>query len=99
MASSEALKRARELDEDWLEATAKWLVLAIVGKITPGDLAAAKYTLREKLQPLLDAWAQEARLEEAKWWRNYFPAEAKQYDVRLAALEQRTGEQKTVDKP
>ena len=40
----------------------------------------------EHFAPLLDAWAQEARLEEAKWWRNYFPADAKQYDVRIAAL-------------
>jgi hypothetical protein len=46
-----------------------------------------------KLPAVLDAWAQEARLEEAKWWNGTWGAlrKSKQRANRLASLEQRTG--------
>jgi hypothetical protein len=91
MPSEESMERARALDvEAWIDATANFLLLAINGKITPGDLAAAKYTLREKLNPALDA----VRLEEVQYLASVY--RGKKYRVpgilteRLAELRERS---------
>jgi hypothetical protein len=78
---TDALKRARELVERWASQ---------ISTGSPGEL----WQLDEPLAAALDAWAQEARLEEAKWWMAHKYSYGIVRKERLAALEQRTGEAK-----
>jgi hypothetical protein len=79
------LKRARELAYKWGVRYCRHFKGAYCEICTAIDLTTA-----------LDAWAQEARLEEAKWWHDFHCGERHRLKdclccQRIASLEQRTG--------
>lgn len=70
VSSDEQKKAARE----WMEAFGS----AVLSDVRESFMA--------QLATLLAQREAAARLSEAKWWRNYFPENAKQYDERIATL-------------